>query len=407
MKNLHHLFIAFILVASILAFSGCSTSEGDSTGHEYMPDMGHSVAYEANVINEYFAHTWDDNPNGQTRRELSMPRKPVSGTVPRGYASVALANSPQARQAAMARLMNERIPIPMNGSAPYYYGDTDDERLRATAEITQNPFSATDARLKSGKELYVIYCGICHGDGGGGDGYLVRDDGKYPAQPANLLEDKFVNTTDGQYYHAIMYGKNVMGGYSDKLSYEERWNVIHYIRSMQAKAGGGSYGLVDEDATVSVSNVPSFVEAVPTATTAVTETTTEPVIEKLAAKGGDFLAAAQAGKAVTLENVTFALGKARLTSASKAELNKIVDFLKANPSTKAELSGHTDDAGIKAANQKLSQRRADAVKEYLVSKGATAANLTAVGYGSERPRDTGNTKEAKKRNRRTEFKIIK
>jgi hypothetical protein len=50
-----------------------------------------------------------------------------------------------------------------------------------------------------------------------------------------LVEEEMVNAGDGRYYFAIMYGKNVMGGYADKLSYEERWHVINYIRSLQKK----------------------------------------------------------------------------------------------------------------------------------------------------------------------------
>ena len=64
----------------------------------------------------------------------------------------------------------------------------------------------------------------------------MRDDGgKYPAAPANFLLEEHLSASNGRYYHAIMYGKNVMGAYKDKLSFEERWNVIHYIRSLQAK----------------------------------------------------------------------------------------------------------------------------------------------------------------------------
>ena len=56
-----------------------------------------------------------------------------------------------------------------------------------------------------------------------------------PAAPANLIEGELATASNGRYYHAIMYGKNVMGAYKDKMSYEERWQVIHYIRSLQAK----------------------------------------------------------------------------------------------------------------------------------------------------------------------------
>ena len=136
-----------------------------------------------------------------------------------------------------------------NGSVPYYYKDTEEERARATKEITQNPFPITEASLEHGKNLYMIYCGICHGDKGDGQGYLVREEnpakgivaGIYPAAPANFLLDTFVHSSAGRIYHSIMYGKNVMGSYADKLSYKERWEVIHYIRSMQAATKKAEY----------------------------------------------------------------------------------------------------------------------------------------------------------------------
>ena len=126
--------------------------------------------------------------------------------------------------------------MPLNGHVPYYYPDTDEGRARAAAEIIQNPFPITAEGLERGKELYDIYCGICHGEKGDGNGYLVREDGGvYPAAPKNFLLDEFVTASNGRFYHAIMYGINVMGSYADKLSYEERWQVIHWIRALQAK----------------------------------------------------------------------------------------------------------------------------------------------------------------------------
>ena len=56
-----------------------------------------------------------------------------------------------------------------------------------------------------------------------------------------MLLDEFVNASNGRLFHAIMYGKNMMGGYKDKLSYQERWQVVHYIRSLQAKDKGLVY----------------------------------------------------------------------------------------------------------------------------------------------------------------------
>src|SRR5690606_21379217 len=98
-----------------------------------------------------------------------------------------------------------------------------DERLRATAEIIANPFPITAKGLERGKELYDIQCAICHGAKGDGLGYLVSDENpnaKYPAAPANFLLDDFVASSNGRYYHSIMYGSNLMGCYKDKISYE-------------------------------------------------------------------------------------------------------------------------------------------------------------------------------------------
>lgn len=69
----------------------------------------------------------------------------------------------------------------------------------------------------------------------------LEDDGKYPAQPAILTSDEFTAASNGRFYFAIMHGKNVMGSYADKLSYEERWQVIHYIRALQAQNKGLQY----------------------------------------------------------------------------------------------------------------------------------------------------------------------
>jgi mono/diheme cytochrome c family protein len=141
------------------------------------------------------------------------------------------------------------ISTPLNGRVPYYYGDSEEERGRATREIRSNPFPITEAGLAKGKELYAINCGICHGEKADGGGYLVRDanpaagdpGGKYPAAPANLVLDTFLLASNGRFYHAIMYGKNAMGAYADKLSFEERWQVIHYIRSLQAESQKAVY----------------------------------------------------------------------------------------------------------------------------------------------------------------------
>lgn len=244
MNSIKNTVLALVLGMVILFTMSCDKAGPNNPGSEFMPDMGHSIAYEANVYGDIRnSNNWDDESAFQVKK-LSNPRLPVKGTVPRGYAG--LADASMSDRMEMMKVLNgeaeNAIYTPKNGHVEYYYADTEDERLRATAEILDNPFPITDARLAEAKELYNIFCGICHGEKGDGAGYLVRDDGgKYPAQPANLISEEFTNASNGRFYHAIMHGKNVMGGYADKLSFEERWQVIHYIRVLQAKNNGTEY----------------------------------------------------------------------------------------------------------------------------------------------------------------------
>jgi mono/diheme cytochrome c family protein len=247
MKNIKH--IAFAIVAVIILHA-CAPPEGNHPGSEYMPDMGHSVAQEANIYNYYHYNTWD-SASVVKLKDLANPGLPVEGTMPRGYAGTYLADVSQGGPTSdeVMALMNgvrgvNNISVPVNGHVPYYYKDTEPERLRATAELVDNPYPITADGLERGKDLYNKFCGICHGEKGDGVGYLVSEDNPnaaYPAQPANFLLDQFLTASNGRYYHAIMYGKNVMGGYADKMNYEERWQVIHWIRALQAKEKGVEY----------------------------------------------------------------------------------------------------------------------------------------------------------------------
>ncbi len=239
-------FLLLIAVATII-LNACSPAKGDRTGHEYMPDMAHSIAYEANLYTNYWLNTWD-SASVYLRKDLSMPHLPVANTVPRGYAGYVGSDAFDFERihAALRGADSYRsIAVPLNGYVPYHYADTEEERTRASNEIRNNPFPITEAGLARGKALYDINCGLCHGAKGDGLGYLYDTDQNpnalYPAAPANFLQDTFYNSTNGRFYHAIMYGKNVMGAYADKLNFEERWQVIHYIRALQATARKQEY----------------------------------------------------------------------------------------------------------------------------------------------------------------------
>lgn len=110
---------------------------------------------------------------------------------------------------------------------------------------------------------------------------------------------------------------------------------------------------------------------------------------------------------IELKNIFFDVNKWDLKTESKAELQKIISFLKANPMLKVEFSGHTDNSGDKLFNKTLSNNRAKAIYDYVIEKGAIpAANLSYKGYGDSKPKAPNDTPENKAKNRRTELKIL-
>jgi OOP family OmpA-OmpF porin len=112
------------------------------------------------------------------------------------------------------------------------------------------------------------------------------------------------------------------------------------------------------------------------------------------------------GEAVVLKGVNFEVNSARLTANAKVILNQVADSLAANPAMKAEIGGHTDSTGADAFNQKLSEKRAKAVKDYFVKRGIDAARLTSKGYGETQPVDTNETPEGRELNRRVELRVL-
>ncbi|MEN8229219.1 MAG: OmpA family protein [Bacteroidota bacterium] len=111
------------------------------------------------------------------------------------------------------------------------------------------------------------------------------------------------------------------------------------------------------------------------------------------------------GSSVVLNNLFFNSDSYQLLPESKVELNKVYDFLRQNPTIEVEISGHTDNTGSTAYNQKLSDRRARAVVEFLVGKGIAPEKLKHAGYGDRVPVADNRTEEGKALNRRTELKI--
>ena len=109
---------------------------------------------------------------------------------------------------------------------------------------------------------------------------------------------------------------------------------------------------------------------------------------------------------VTLEGVTFEFDSATLTAASKPVLDVTADGLKKHPRVRIELQGHTDSKGADAYNLKLSQRRADSVRDYLMQQGVPANQLTAKGYGKSQPVADNKTEEGRAKNRRVVMNVL-
>ncbi len=110
---------------------------------------------------------------------------------------------------------------------------------------------------------------------------------------------------------------------------------------------------------------------------------------------------------IELKNVFFDVAKWDLKPESKAELDKLIDFIVKNPTLKIEFGGHTDSDGDKKSNFTLSSNRAKAVVDYLVTNGKIAATrLTYKGYADTKPKVKNDSAENKAKNRRTEFKVI-
>ena len=103
---------------------------------------------------------------------------------------------------------------------------------------------------------------------------------------------------------------------------------------------------------------------------------------------------------------TFASDSANITSSFYSALNGIAQSLNNYPETRIQVNGYTDSTGNDAHNQELSQRRANAVAQYLVAQGVSSSRIVANGFGSSNPIASNSTQEGRLQNRRVEIKIL-
>jgi outer membrane protein OmpA-like peptidoglycan-associated protein len=112
------------------------------------------------------------------------------------------------------------------------------------------------------------------------------------------------------------------------------------------------------------------------------------------------------GSTFVLKDIFFEFDKSTILQQSFFELMRLITLLNTYPDMQIEVGGHTDSKGSDSYNQRLSESRAKAVADYLISKGISERRLQYRGYGKSKPIDTNETEEGRARNRRVEFKIM-
>ena len=187
-KQMKRIFNIVLILGILISLTSCFDKE--KPNYQYMDNMYEPVGYEA-----YGAYNVFEN-----EQEAKLP---AEGTVPRGW-------------------------------APYDYEDSAEGKANAKANL-KNPIAYSDDNLSSGKQLYTIYCAICHGDKGDGKGTLAKRE-KILGIPS--YNDQGRAITEGDVYHVMYYGLNTMGSYAAQTSEEERWQIAHHVMKLKDALDG-------------------------------------------------------------------------------------------------------------------------------------------------------------------------
>ena len=180
----------------------------------------------------------------------------------------------------------------------------------------------------------------------------------------------------------------------------------YYISSIRGKISDPHRGmLLGFERDQSKENLNSSVESA-LGLNLISSDTTLTVATAEGVKTDETLPVEKENKTFPLEYVLFESNNATLSEDSKLQLQDLAELLKKYPQLRIELGSHTDYRGNAATNTTLSQRRADAAREYLIAQGIDASRLKAVGYGGTKPLDMNDTDEGRQKNMRTEFRII-
>ena len=220
MKKTINTAVNFSIIAITVLIFGACTSDPDSSGYEYMPDMYRSPSIE----------TYVDYGEIRGRENKDLKSKLSALTPPRNTIPFCGTDSTEVR----LMLPNLRKANAAWKESHGFYGvdlSKDDEYLLAANDI--NPYKLTAANsasmMTNGKELFTAMCQHCHGEKGDGNGPMVTS-GAYVGVPNYAT---LTALSDGQMYYSIYYGKNMMGAHNSLVSKKEIWTLVHYIRQFQ------------------------------------------------------------------------------------------------------------------------------------------------------------------------------
>lgn len=186
-----------VLLLSVMGFRGSFSTRPPV---EVFPDMDHQGKYKPQATSKFFA-------DGRADRPL------VAGTVPRGRDTAA---DPSFLRADDARYAGKLADGSFTRGFP------------AGLEVTRE-------FVKHGQERYQIYCAPCHGALGDGNG-ITKSYGMLTTPTYH--DDRLRGMSEGEIFNTITHGKNTMMPYADKLSPDERWAVVAYVRALQRAAHG-------------------------------------------------------------------------------------------------------------------------------------------------------------------------
>lgn len=147
----------------------------------------------------------------------------ILGSLLLGGCSGQMADQPSFKTGELA-LLPASGSIPLVPPKPWAY------RIAPGTATPSNPIVVTQAALAEGKQLYLDYCVFCHGPQGRGDGKVGE---VFAPRPANLHLPRLVSAPDGHFYEVITNGYSTMPAFFKRLSPEERWQIVAYVRELQ------------------------------------------------------------------------------------------------------------------------------------------------------------------------------